>query len=107
MPRRRSPGASARTGVGLDAAARSRLYPMIHVSDNDAASAIFGVVGQDGLRRVARRARMTRFTPSGIWGGTLITAADQARFFFRLNGLLPARFRRHARSLLGGVAREH
>jgi len=93
-------------GVGLDASSRSKLYPMIHVSDNGAASAIFGVVGQDGLRRLARRARMTRFAPSGIWGGTLITAADQARFFFRLNGLLPARFRRYARRLLSGIVRE-
>lgn len=93
-------------GAGLDASSRSKLAPMIHVSDNGAASAIFGVVGQDGLRQLARLANMRHFTPSGIWGGTMITAADQARFFYKLNRLLPARFRRYARGLLAGIARE-
>jgi hypothetical protein len=92
--------------AGLDAGARSRLYPMIHVSDNGAASAIFGVVGQGGLVALAHRAGMTHFSPSGIWGGTMITAADQARFFFRQDKLIPPRFRRYARGLLSGIARE-
>ncbi len=93
-------------GAGLDAGARSRLGSMIRVSDNGAASAIFGVVGQGGLRRIARLAAMKRFTPSGIWGGTMITAADQARFFFKQERLTPPRFRRYARRLLSGIARE-
>ena len=92
-------------GAGLDASARAKLYPMIHVSDNGAASAIFGVVGQGGLRQLARRAGMTHFTPSGIWGATKITAADQARFFYKQERLVPARFRRYARALLSGIAR--
>jgi hypothetical protein len=96
----------AARGAGLDAGSRSKLYPMIHVSDNGAASAIFGVVGQGGLRQLARRAGMTHFTPSGIWGGTLISAADQARFFFHQERLIPKRFRRYARGLLSGIARE-
>ena len=93
-------------GAGLDAGSRSKLAPMIHVSDNGAASAIFGVVGQAGLSRLARRAGMTHFTPSGIWGATMITAADQARLFYRLDSLLPRRFRRYARGLLSAIARE-
>ncbi len=96
----------ASRGAGLDAGARSKLRPMIHVSDNGAASAIFGTVGQGGLRRLARRAGMTRFAPSAIWGGTLITAADQARFFYKLQRLVPKRFRGYARGLLSSIARE-
>jgi hypothetical protein len=95
-----------RRGVGLDAGARSKLYPMIHVSDNAAASAIFAVVGQGGLRDLARRAGMTHFAASPIWGATLISAADQARFFHRQERLIPARLRRYARKLLSGIARE-
>jgi hypothetical protein len=93
-------------GAGLDAGSRSKLYPMIHVSDNGAASAIFGVVGQGGLVALARRAGMTHFTPSGIWGATMITAADQARFFYNQDRLIPKRFERYARRLLSGIARE-
>lgn len=95
-----------RRGAGLDASSRSTLYPMIHVSDNGAASAIFGVVGQGGLVALARRARMTDFAPSPIWGGTLISAADQARFFYEQDSLIPSRFRGYARGLLSGIAHE-
>jgi hypothetical protein len=93
-------------GAGLDASSRARLYPMIHVSDNQAASAVFAVVGQAGLRRVARRAAMTDFASSPIWGATRISAADQARFFYDQDRLVPRRFRRYVRGLLSGVARE-
>jgi hypothetical protein len=96
----------ASRGAGLDPGSRSKLYPMIHVSDNGAASAIFAIVGQGGLRQLARRAGMTHFTPSGIWGGTLITAADQARFFYNQDRLVPKRLRAYARGLLSGIARE-
>jgi hypothetical protein len=93
-------------GAGLDASSRATLQPMIHVSDNDAASRIFGIVGQGGLRQLARRAHMTDFQPSSIWGGTLISAGDQARFFFNQDHLIPPRFRRYARGLLSGIAHE-
>jgi hypothetical protein len=96
----------AARGAGLDASARAKLDPMIHVSDNGAASAIFGVVGQGGLRQLARRAGMTHFIASGIWGGTQITAADQARLFYKQERLTPPRFRGYARGLLGGIVRE-
>jgi hypothetical protein len=93
-------------GAGLDAGSRARLYPMIHVSDNNAASAIFAVVGQAGLWRVARVAAMTDFASSPIWGATRISAADQARFFYDQDSLVPRGFRRYARGLLSGIARE-
>jgi hypothetical protein len=93
-----------RRHAGLDAGARSKLGSMIHVSDNAAGSAIFAVVGQLGLRRLARLAMMTDFAPSPVWGGTLISAADQARYFYIQERLIPARSRRYARGLLSGIA---
>src|SRR3954447_9021225 len=42
---------------------RSLLRPMITRSDNNAANQVIGIVGAKGLRKVARRAGMTDFTP--------------------------------------------
>jgi hypothetical protein len=89
---------------GLDPASRGLLYPMIHVSDNGAASAVFAVVGQDGLARLARQAGMTDFATSPDWGFTQISAADQARFFFVQDRLIPAQFDAYARGLLSGIS---
>lgn len=89
---------------GLDPTSRSILYPMIHVSDNDAASAIFGVVGQGGLARLARQVGMTDFATSAAWGFTQISAADQARFFFLQDRLIPPQFDAYARDLLSGIS---
>jgi hypothetical protein len=79
---------------------RSLLGPMIRVSDNDAATAIYGRVGASGLSRLARRAGMRRFVPNPVWGGSQVTARDQARFFFRIRGLVPKRHRSYALGLL-------
>lgn len=84
----------------LHGSERRVLGPMIRRSDNGAASRIHATVGSRGLRRVARRAGMTRFTPNRVWGGSLITAGDQARFFFRIRGLVPERHRSYALGLL-------
>src|SRR4029079_5146997 len=46
---------------------------------------------------------MTDFTTSPLWGETLISAADQARFFALLDQLLPRRSAGFARGLLQGV----
>ena len=89
---------------GLDPASRGLLYPMIHVSDNGAASAIFGVVGQGGLARLARQVGMTDFATSPAWGFTQISAADQARFFFVQDRLIPPQFDGYARDLLSGIS---
>jgi hypothetical protein len=89
---------------GLDSGSRSVLYPMIHVSDNSAATSVWRRVGDAALYRLARAAGMTDFSIVGIWARAQISAADQARFFFEMDGLLPHRFRGYARSLLSGIA---
>lgn len=89
---------------GLRAGDTSLLYPMIHVSDNNAASAVLAIVGNGALARVARESGMSDYAPGvGWWAYTQTSAADQARFFFALNRLIPARFYGYARSLLSGI----
>ncbi|MEA2469413.1 MAG: hypothetical protein QOE38_411 [Thermoleophilaceae bacterium] len=88
----------------LDSGSRSILYPMIHVSDNSAATAVWRRVGDPALYRLARAARMTDFSIVGIWARAQISPADQARYFFEMDSLVPRQFRRYARSLLGGIA---
>jgi hypothetical protein len=74
---------------------------MIRRSDNVAATRVFGIVGTDGLSRLAHRVGMRHFKPaSPIWGATIITAADQTRFFLHLRSFIPARHRAAAFTLL-------
>jgi hypothetical protein len=89
---------------GLDAGSRSILYPMIHVSDNSAATAVWSRVGDPALYRLARAAGMTDFSIVGIWARAQISPADQARFFFEMDGLVPRQFRGYARGLLSGIS---
>jgi beta-lactamase class A len=84
----------------LRAADRRLLGPMIRISDNDAASAVYERVGPQGLTRVARRAGMRRFVPNPVWGGCQVTARDQARLFSRIRALVPQRHRTYALGLL-------
>jgi hypothetical protein len=91
---------------GLDTGDRALLYPMIHVSDNNAASAVLGRVGGGALARVARQAGMTDYAPAiGWWAFTQTSAADQARFFAALPQLIPSQFYGYARGLLSGIDR--
>ena len=88
----------------LSRADKALLRPMITRSDNATASRIFGIVGTRGLRRVARRAGMERFTAvTPIWGHSRTTAEDQSRFFLRIESLLPERHREYAMGLLAGI----
>jgi hypothetical protein len=88
----------------LRASDRRLLSPMIRRSDNAAASAVLGIVGAGGLRRLARRAGMHRFTPvTGVWGLSRIDAADQTRFFLHVDRLVPSRHRAYAMRLLAGI----
>jgi hypothetical protein len=88
----------------LNAGDRSLLYPMIHVSDNRAASAVLAIVGGGALARVAHEAGMSGYAPgAGWWGFTQTSAADQARFFALLGALIPGQFYGYARGLLMGI----
>jgi hypothetical protein len=93
-----------REGLPLDEETRALLEPMITYSDNRAADAVYAQVGDDGLEDVAERAGMRDFEPvPGFWGGDQITAADMARFFYRLDANLPGPHRAYAKHLLAGI----
>jgi hypothetical protein len=76
---------------------------MVTRSDNDTASAIYGQIGDGGLNAVARVAGMRKFRPSSVWGNSQITAADQVRFFIKIDELVPGAHRRYARKLLSSI----
>ena len=82
-----------RTHAGISAHESFELARMIVGSDNAATGWVFARVGTDGLRDLARVAGMRGFTPSTVWALSRVTAADQARFFFRIESLVPVRQR--------------
>jgi beta-lactamase class A len=85
----------------LRAADRALLDPMVRRSDNPTAGRVNALVGDAGLRRLARRAGMQRFRPAGpAWGSSTVDARDQTRFFLRIDRLLPPRHRAYGLRLL-------
>jgi hypothetical protein len=83
---------------------RDLLAPMIRRSDNAAASRMVGLVGEGGLERLASAAGMEHFVLHWpIWGQSEITPRGQARFFYRIESLLPQRHRAYALGLLASV----
>jgi beta-lactamase class A len=92
-----------RTHTSISASALATLTPMIEVSDNNAAEAIYHIVGDGGLYALARAAGMKRFAIYGQLFGAQLTAADQARFFYRLPALVPTAHRALALYLLSHV----
>jgi beta-lactamase family protein len=93
--------------VGLSALDRSLLYPMIHESNNDDASAVLDRVGLAAVARVAREAGMQDYAPGvGWWAYTQTSAADQARFFVAIEKLIPRQFWPYARGLMAGIEAE-
>jgi hypothetical protein len=88
----------------VDGFSNSFLYPMINVSDNSAATQTWSIVGDGGLYSVADAAGMTDFSIVGIWANAQISAADQAKFFFELDSLIPREFVGYARYLLSTIA---
>lgn len=92
----------AAQGRGL-AADRPLLVPMIEVSDNAAATAVWDRVGEARVLALARLAGMGDFSVYGYWSSAKISAADQARFFFEIEELTPSRFRRFANHLLSHI----
>jgi hypothetical protein len=87
----------------VDANSNSFLYPMIHISDNNAATTCWSIVGDAGLYAVAAAARMTDFSVTGNWINAVISPADQARFFFEMDSLIPPEFVGYARFLLSTI----
>lgn len=94
-----------REHLPLDLETKDLLEPMITYSDNEAADAVYAQVGDEGLSEVAEHAGMRDFEPTpGFWGGDQVTAADLARFFFRLESNLPGPHRAYAKGLLASIA---
>ena len=93
-------------GRRLRGGERALLDPMIRRSDNDAADAVSARVGMLALSALARRAGMRAFLPYPVWGGSRISADDQARFFLRIDRLVPRRHRAYALRLLRTVIPE-
>jgi beta-lactamase family protein len=87
----------------LSSSDRAVLGPMIQRSDNSAATTIWRRVGDGRLRDLARAAHMHNFSISGIWANAMITAADQATYFFEMDKLIPRQFRAYARFLLSHI----
>jgi zinc D-Ala-D-Ala dipeptidase len=81
------------------------LHTMIVLSGNKVASIIQGKVGTAALWEVARDAGMRDFSVSGSWGSSLISAADQARFYRRFDRMIPAGTRDYARELMSSIDR--
>jgi hypothetical protein len=94
----------------IDSTSNSILYPMINVSDNSAATRCWSIVGNAGLYSVAHAAGMTDFSVDtgaswgSEWGAALLSAADQARFFFEMDSLIPKEFVGYARNLLSTIS---
>lgn len=87
----------------LTADEKELLEPMITMSDNQAANAVYGLVGEDGLYELADDARMRSFTTMPSWGGSEITAGDQASLFARIERYIPKRHEDYALGLLASV----
>jgi hypothetical protein len=93
----------ARDQRRIDPYSASFLYPMVHVSDNNAATTCQSYVGDAGLYAVARAAGMTDFSVSGFWLTAELSPADQAHFFFEMDSLIPREFVGYARFLLSTI----
>jgi hypothetical protein len=89
----------------LTEADRDLLGPMIRRSDNRSATAVYQRVGPGVLYALAGEARMKRFSTQAVWGLSQITARDQARFFYRLDNVLPDRHRAFAMRLLTQIVK--
>ena len=91
----------------LQAGDRALLYPMIHESNNEDASAVLARVGESAVERVAREAGMLDYRPGvGWWAFSQTSAADQARFFSQLEKLTPRRFYPYERGLMSTIEPE-
>lgn len=89
----------------LSSSTRADLGIMIRYSDNEAASRQYHAVCAKRLKRLAIRAQMNDIViPSSCnWGTVHFSAIDQARLFYRIDQLMPARHREFGMNLLRTV----
>jgi Beta-lactamase enzyme family len=87
----------------LDGHDKSLLWPMITVSDNNAAQQVFDTIGTGALQALANRVGMTHFATSPIWGATEITAGDQTKFFLHIDRYITGRHRSFGMRLLRAI----
>ena len=90
----------AARGRELTGDERALLRPTIRRSSNKDARRLFARFGSLALERVAQLAGMRHFASLGSLFEARIAAGDQARFFARIDRLVPRRHRRYARYLL-------
>ncbi len=88
----------------VDSYSNSFLYPMINVSDNNAATQTWSIVGNGGLYALAHAAGMTDYSVTTDWASSQISPADQAKFFFEMDSLIPREFVGYASNLLSTIA---
>lgn len=96
----------------LKSDARSDLTSMIQQSNNDAANRIYGRLsnGPGAIKQVASQAGMTGFVFSDsegkpyILGQSKVTAADFAKFFAKIDQMIPSTNRSFALGLLSNVS---
>jgi len=82
---------------------RHLLSPMVRWSNNRKASEVVTRLGAEQIERVAHRAGMDSFHLASPWGGSLITAREQSRFFLHIDDQVPLRHRAYAMELLRTV----
>ena len=87
----------------LRPADRRLLAPMVRRSDNVTATRVRGIVGDAGLRRVARAAGMPHFSTHPVWGLSRVDAAGLSRLMLGVDRLVPPRHRAYALRLLHTV----
>jgi hypothetical protein len=101
-------------GRPVTAADRLLISQMIGESDNDAATAVWRQVGDGGLRSLAALDGMRDFTLGGLtvpscrctataWARAQVSARDQAKLFYDLDRVTPARYRFYTRTTLQDI----
>jgi beta-lactamase family protein len=91
-------------GRPLNSRDTSLLWPMITMSDNNAANQVDVIVGNARLSALAARVGMRSFVPvAPIWGESRITARDQTKFFLNLDSYVVREHRAYAMHLLNSI----
>jgi hypothetical protein len=90
----------------LDDYERERLRIMIRRSDNQAATEVRDIVGNESLDAIADKLGMRCFGTASSWGSTEICSRDMALFMKKIDELLPRRHRQFAMGLLKRIVKK-